>query len=77
LSVRQKEDRIVPGSNPDLAVIKQVFGDLASKEQAVMLLLWLAVRNIPGWRENLNAMRQRVTAELGKGNSGNGKPQPD
>jgi len=77
LSVRQKEDRIVPGSTPDLAVIKQVFGELAPKEQAAALLIWLAVRNIPGWRENLNAMRQRVLAELSKGNSGNGKPQPD
>jgi hypothetical protein len=56
LSVRQKEDRIVPGSTPELAVIKQVFGDLAPKEQAVMLLIWLAVRNISGWRENLDAL---------------------
>ena len=77
LSVRQKEDRIVPGSTPDLAVIKQVFGDLAPKEQAAMLLIWLAVRNISGWRENLEAIRQGVLAEFSKGNGGNGKPQPD
>lgn len=77
LSLRQKEDRIVPGSTPDLAVIKQVFEDLAPKEQAAALLIWLAVRNIPGWRENLNAIRQGVFAESGKGNHGNGKPQPD
>ena len=77
LSVRQKEDRIVPGSTPDTKLIKQVFGDLAPKEQAAMLLIWLAVRNVPGWRENLNAIRQGVLAERGKGNHGNGKPKPD
>jgi hypothetical protein len=76
LSLRQKEDRVVPGSTPDLAVIKQVFEDLAPKEQAAALLIWLAVRNIPGWRENLNAIRQGVLVELGKGNHGNGSLSP-
>ena len=77
LSVRQNEARIVPGSTPDLKLLRQLFGDLKQKEQAALLLIWLAVRDVPGWRENLEALRQRVLAELSKGNSGNGKPQPD
>ncbi len=66
LSVRQNEDRIVPGSTPDLKFIKQVFGHLGATEQAAMLLIWLAVRGVPGWLETLEVLRQGVLAELGK-----------
>lgn len=67
LAVRENEARIVPGSTPDLALIRQLFEDLGPKEQATRLLIWLAVRDIPGWRENLEALRQLVIAELTKG----------
>ena len=58
LSVRLNEARIVPGSTPDLALIRQLFENLAPKVQAMLLLIWLMVRDIPGWRENLDALRQ-------------------
>ena len=64
LSVRQNEARIAPGSTPDLALLRQLFERLGPKEQAALLLIWLAVRNIPGWRENLDVLRQGVLAEL-------------
>jgi hypothetical protein len=57
LSVRQDEARIAPGSTPDLALTRQLFENLAPKEQAVLMLIWLAVRSIPGWRENLDELR--------------------
>ena len=66
LSVRRNEDRIVPGSAPDLKFIEQVLGHLGPTEQAALLLIWLAVRSIPGWRENLEVLRQGVLAELSK-----------
>jgi hypothetical protein len=66
LSLREYEARITPGSTPDVKFVRQVFSDLSSTEQAIALLIWLAVRNIPGWRENLNALRQGVMAELRK-----------
>jgi len=68
LSVRRNEDRIVPGSTPDLRLLKQVFEHLGPTEQAALLLIWLAVRSIPGWRENLDVLRQGVEAELRKKN---------
>jgi hypothetical protein len=77
LSVRENEARITPGSTPDVKLIRRIFSDLSPKEQAIALLIWLSVRNIPGWRENLEALRQSVLAELSKGSSANGKPQPD
>jgi hypothetical protein len=58
LSVRQNEARIAPGSTPDLALLRQLFERLGPKEQAALLLIWLAVRSIPGWRENLDVLRQ-------------------
>jgi hypothetical protein len=66
LSVRRNEDRIVPGSTPDLKLIKQFFGDLGQTEQAAALLIWLAVRAVPGWLETLEVLRQGVVAELSK-----------
>jgi hypothetical protein len=66
LSVRQNEARIAPGSTPDLALLRQLFERLGPKEQAALLLIWLAVRNIPGWSENLDVLRQGVLAELRK-----------
>jgi hypothetical protein len=66
LSVRENEARITPGSTPDLPLVRQLFERLAPKEQAALLLIWLAVRNIPGWRENLDLLREGVLAELRK-----------
>ncbi len=66
LSLRENEARITPGSTPDVKLVRQIFSDLSPKEQATALLIWLAVRNIPGWRENLEALRQGVMAELRK-----------
>jgi len=66
LSLRQNEARIVPRSTPDLALLRQIFEGLSPKEQAALLLIWLAVRDVPGWRENLDALRQSVFAELRK-----------
>jgi hypothetical protein len=71
LSVRQNEARIVPGSTPDLALLRQLFENLVPEEQAGLLLIWLTVREIPGWRENLDALRQ---ADLRR--SADAKPQP-
>jgi hypothetical protein len=42
----------------------EMFEYLGPKEQATLLLIWLAVRDIPRWRENLEALRQGVIAEL-------------
>jgi hypothetical protein len=67
LSVRQNEARITPGSTPDLALLRQLLERLGPKEQAALLLIWLAVRSIPGWRENLDVLRQGVLAESRKG----------
>jgi len=64
LSVRQNEARIVPGSTPDLTLLRQLFDNLGPREQAVLLLIWLTVRDIPGWRENLDELRQRVVADV-------------
>ena len=66
LLVRQNEARIVAGSTPDLALITQFVTRLRPTEHAAALLLWLAVRGIPGWRENLEKLRQGVLAELNK-----------
>jgi hypothetical protein len=67
LSVRQNEARIAPGSTPDLALLRQLFERLGPEEQASLLLIWLAVRGIPGWRENLDVLRQGALAESSKG----------
>jgi hypothetical protein len=67
LSVRQNEARIAPGSTPDLALLRQLLERLGPKEQAALLLVWLGVRNIPGWRENLDVLRQGVLTESRKG----------
>jgi hypothetical protein len=78
LRVRQNEARIVAGSTPDLALIAQFVTRLRPREHAAALLIWLAVRSIPGWRENLEKLRQGVIAELSKTTGGtNAKPQPD
>jgi hypothetical protein len=66
LSLRENEARITPGSTPDIKLVRQIFSDLSPTQQAVALLIWLAVRNIPGWRENLDALWQGVMAELRK-----------
>jgi hypothetical protein len=68
LSVRQNEARIVPGSTPDLMLLEQLFERLGPKEQAALLLVWFAVRNIPGWRENLDVLRHGALAESRKEN---------
>ena len=60
LSVRENEGRIAPGSTPDIKLVRQIFSNLRETEQAALLLIWLAVRNIPGWRENLEVLRQGV-----------------
>jgi hypothetical protein len=77
LSVRENEKRIAPGSTPDLALITQILRRLGTTEQAALLLIWLAVRSIPGWREKLEVLRQGVLAKLRNGNNGgaNAKPQ--
>ncbi len=79
LSVRENEGRIVPGSTPDLALIKQIVRDLGATEQAALLLIWLAVRNVPGWRENLETLRQGVLAKMRSANyrTTDTEPQPD
>ncbi len=66
LSLREYEARIAPGSTPDAKLVRQIFSDLSPTEQAVGLLIWMVVRNIPGWSENLEALRQSVIAEPGK-----------
>jgi hypothetical protein len=72
LSVRQSEARIAPGSTPDLALLQQLLENLGPKEQGGLLLIWLAVRSIPGWRENLDALRRAYP----RGNV-DGKPERD
>jgi hypothetical protein len=58
LSVRQNEARIAPGSTPDLPLLRQLLQNLRPEEQAALLLIWLVVRDSPGWHENLDALRQ-------------------
>ena len=72
LSVRQNEARIAPGSTPDLALLRQLLERLGPKEQAALLLIWLAVRSIPGWRENLDVLRQAYLRGIT-----DGKPKRD
>jgi hypothetical protein len=57
LSVRENEARITSGSTPDLPLLRQLFENLGAREQAALLLIWLSVRNIPGWRANLDELR--------------------
>jgi 5-methylcytosine-specific restriction enzyme A len=37
-------------------------------QQAIALLIWLVVGNVPGWRENLSILRRGVAAKLRDGN---------
>jgi hypothetical protein len=76
LSVRQNEARIQPGSTPDLALIGQLFERLGPRKQAALLLIWLAVRDVQGWRENLHALREGVLAELKRGNDEGANAKP-
>jgi hypothetical protein len=57
LSVRENEARITSGSTPDLPLLRQLFENLGAREQAALMLIWLSVRNIPGWRANLDELR--------------------
>jgi hypothetical protein len=72
LSVRQNEARIAPGSTPDLPLLRQLLQNLRPEEQAGLLLIWLLVRDSPGWRENLDALRQAYLQR-----STDGKPKRD
>ena len=72
LSVRENEARIAPGSTPDLPLLRQLFQDLKPEEQAGLLLIWLVVRDSPGWRENLDALRQAYLRRIT-----DGKPKRD
>jgi hypothetical protein len=58
LSIRENEARIAPGSTPDLPLLRQLFQSLRPEEQVGLLLIWLVVHDSPGWRENLDTLRQ-------------------
>jgi hypothetical protein len=61
LSVRERENRIGPGSAPDVPVVRRLFGSMSPDDQATAILLWWASRKVPGWRERIHELREAVT----------------